>query len=220
VKKACATDSTVYRCANEMKWQYLLKRSTTERMTVFQCTWGNASTMSMPMSAQTMASTGNGCNKLAGCSCSCDILAQGLIELIEYPYQQDASSFSEAYLERTSKLSVLGLEQFGMSDRPRSFSRVRMSEDKVRTKDSCWYVGTIYDPRELLGVSTTSPRIGRGVTSGIRADPRGFTGVCGLEVWVYGVWRMWGQSGHMAWHMTTLDTDVAKRGGFWIGVDR
>jgi hypothetical protein len=39
-----------------------------------------------------------------------------------------------------------------------------MSEDKVRTKDSCWSVGTIYDPRELLGVSTVGPRIGRGVT--------------------------------------------------------
>jgi hypothetical protein len=24
----------------------------------------------------------------------------------------------------------------------------------------------------------------------------------------------------MAWHMTTLDTNVAKRGGSWIGVDR
>jgi hypothetical protein len=50
-----------------------------------------------------------------------DILAQGLIELIVYSYQQGASSFSEAYLERTSKLSVLSLEQFGMGDRPRSF---------------------------------------------------------------------------------------------------
>jgi hypothetical protein len=50
-----------------------------------------------------------------------DILAQGLIELIEYSYQQGASSFSEAYLERTSKLSVLGLEQFGMGHRPGSF---------------------------------------------------------------------------------------------------
>ena len=50
-----------------------------------------------------------------------DIPAQGLIELIEYSYQQGASSFSEAYLERTSKLSVLGLEQFGMGDRPGSF---------------------------------------------------------------------------------------------------
>ena len=28
-----------------------------------------------------------------------DILPQGLIELIEYSYQQGASSFSEAYLE-------------------------------------------------------------------------------------------------------------------------
>jgi hypothetical protein len=39
-----------------------------------------------------------------------------------------------------------------------------MSEDKVRTKDSCWSVGTIYDPRELPGVSTADPGIGRGVT--------------------------------------------------------
>jgi hypothetical protein len=42
-------------------------------------------------------------------------------------------------------------------------SWVRMSEDKVCTKDSCWSVGTIYDPRELLGVSTAGPGIGRGV---------------------------------------------------------
>jgi hypothetical protein len=36
-----------------------------------------------------------------------------------------------------------------------NFSRVRMSEDKVRTKNLCSIVGTIYDPKELLGVSTT-----------------------------------------------------------------
>jgi hypothetical protein len=24
----------------------------------------------------------------------------------------------------------------------------------------------------------------------------------------------------MAWHMVTLDTDVAKRGGSWLGVER
>jgi hypothetical protein len=48
-----------------------------------------------------------------------------------------------------------------------------MSEDKVRTKDSCWSVGTIYDPRELPGVSTTGPGIGRGVTQvAIPANPR------------------------------------------------
>jgi hypothetical protein len=39
------------------------------------------------------------------------------------------------------------------------FSRVSMSEDKVCTKDSCWSVGTIYDPRELAGVSTASPEL-------------------------------------------------------------
>ena len=72
-----------------------------------------------------------------------------------------------------------------------------MSEDKVCKKDPCWSVETIYDPRELPGVSTAGPGIGWGVTSGIRADPRGFTGVCGLEVRVYGAWRMWARSGHM-----------------------
>jgi hypothetical protein len=40
-----------------------------------------------------------------------DILAQGLIELIEYSYKQGTSSFLEAYLERTSRLSVLGVEK-------------------------------------------------------------------------------------------------------------
>jgi hypothetical protein len=37
-----------------------------------------------------------------------------------------------------------------------------MSEDKLRTKDSGWSVGTIYDPRELPGVSTAGPRIVKG----------------------------------------------------------
>jgi hypothetical protein len=60
---------------------------------------------------------------------------------------------------------MLGLEQFGMGDRPGSFSWVRMSEDKVCTKDLCWSVGTIYDPRELPGVSTIDPGIGQGVTT-------------------------------------------------------
>jgi hypothetical protein len=34
---------------------------------------------------------------------------------------------------------------------------VRMSEDKVHIKDLCWFVRTIYDPRELSGVSTVGP---------------------------------------------------------------
>jgi hypothetical protein len=38
------------------------------------------------------------------------------------------------------------------------FSRVRMSEDKVRTKGSCWSMGKIYGLRELIGVSTAGPR--------------------------------------------------------------
>jgi hypothetical protein len=91
----------------------------------------------------------------------------------------------------------------------------------VRTKDSCWSVRTIYDPRELSEVSTVGPGIGRGVRSGIRADPRGFTGVCGLGG--SGIRRLahvgpeWS---HGMAYDDTRHTDVAKRGGSWIGVDR
>jgi hypothetical protein len=51
------------------------------------------------------------------------------------------------------------------------FSRVRMSEDKVCTKDSCWSVGTIYNPRELPGVSTAGPRIGQSVKVILQIEP-------------------------------------------------
>jgi hypothetical protein len=36
---------------------------------------------------------------------------------------------------------------------------VRMSEDKTRTKDLCWFVGTIYNLRDLPGVSTAGPGV-------------------------------------------------------------
>jgi hypothetical protein len=84
----------------------------------------------------------------------------------------------------------------------------------VRTKDLCWSVETIYDPRELPGVSTASPEIGRGVTSGIRANSRGFTSVCGLGG--SSIWRMthvgleWS---HGMAYDNTRHIDVAKRGG-------
>jgi hypothetical protein len=41
---------------------------------------------------------------------NCDILAQGLIGLIGYSYQQVATSFPEAHQQRTPRLSVLGPE--------------------------------------------------------------------------------------------------------------
>jgi hypothetical protein len=89
-----------------------------------------------------------------------------------------------------------------------------MSEDKVCTKDLCWSVGRIYDPRELPGVSTAGPGIGRGVTSGIRANPRGFMAVCGLGG--SGIWRMAHVGPEWSHGMSYDDTrhiDVAKRGG-------
>jgi hypothetical protein len=49
-----------------------------------------------------------GCRSSKGVDC--DILAQGLIGLIEYSYHQDIHSFPEACLQRTPGLSVLGAE--------------------------------------------------------------------------------------------------------------
>jgi hypothetical protein len=44
--------------------------------------------------------------------CECDILAQVLIVLIEYSYQQGIPSFLEAQLKRTLGLIMLGPEQY------------------------------------------------------------------------------------------------------------
>jgi hypothetical protein len=54
---------------------------------------------------------------------------------------------------------VLGSEQFWDGWLTKKFSSVRMSEDKVREKDSCLFVGMIYGPRGLPVVSITSPGV-------------------------------------------------------------
>jgi hypothetical protein len=102
-----------------------------------------------------------------------------------------------------------------------SFSWVRMSEDKVCKKDPCWSVETIYDPRELPGVSTAGPGIGWGCYKWYQSRPSWFHG----RVWVRGsgIWRMAHVGPEWSHGMAYDDsryTDVAKRGGSWIGVDR
>jgi hypothetical protein len=47
-----------------------------------------------------------------------------------------------------------------------------MSEDKVRIKDMCWSVGTIYDPKELPGVSIVGPGV-NGVLQMVSEPTRG-----------------------------------------------
>jgi hypothetical protein len=65
----------------------------------------------------------------------CDILAQSLIGLIGYSYQQGIPSFPEAHLKGTPGLACLAWSDLRMGDRPKSCSRVCMSKDKVRRKD-------------------------------------------------------------------------------------
>jgi hypothetical protein len=75
----------------------------------------------------------------------------------------------------------------------RKFSRVRMSEDKVCTKDLCWSVETIYDPRELPRVSTAGPEIGRGVTA-TQALTQGTIKIY-THKWLSSLqWHLWGYS--------------------------
>jgi hypothetical protein len=57
-----------------------------------------------------------------------------------------------------------------------------MSEVKVHTKRSCWYVGMVYGARGLLGVSNTGPRVD-GVLQMVLDTTLSFTGC----VWARGL---------------------------------
>jgi hypothetical protein len=65
----------------------------------------------------------------------CDILTQGLIELIEYSYHQGIPSFPEAHLQRTLWLSMLGPKQFQDGDRLGSFPGCAQVRTKVCRKE-------------------------------------------------------------------------------------
>jgi hypothetical protein len=90
----------------------------------------------------------------------------------------------------------------------------------VRIKDSCWFVGTIYDPKELLGVSTVGPGVDEVLQVVSEPTPQ-FHG----RVWARGsgIWHMahvgpeWS---HGMAYDDTRHTNVAKRGRFLDWVDR
>jgi hypothetical protein len=67
----------------------------------------------------------------------CDIPAQGLIGLIRILISTNCNFFSRSPSQNNSKVKRAWLRAMG--DRPGSPSRVRMSEDKVRMKDMCWF---------------------------------------------------------------------------------
>jgi hypothetical protein len=101
----------------------------------------------------------------------CDILAPGMVISWQRLNRIDRVSIQTRYifffrcLSRKNlqvKCAWLGAIWDGWPTG--KFSRVCMSEDKVRTKDTCWSVGTIYDRRELPGVSTAGPGFGQGFT--------------------------------------------------------
>jgi hypothetical protein len=123
---------------------------------------------------------------------------QGLTGLIGYSYQQVATSFMKAHLERTPKLSVLGLERW-VTDR-----EVRPGCARVRTKcaEKTLLVceGSLCS-RKAARCKRAWPRGGGTLQNGIRADSRGFTGACIAVAQAWCAWLVWTQSGHIAWHM-------------------
>jgi hypothetical protein len=50
-----------------------------------------------------------------------------------------------------------------MGDRPGSFPGCAQVRTKLCRKDYGWFVGLVYDPRGLPGVTTTSPRVVGGI---------------------------------------------------------
>jgi hypothetical protein len=93
-----------------------------------------------------------------------------------------------------------------------------MSKDKVRIKDLFWSVGTIYDTRELPGVSITGPGVD-GVLQVVSEPTLAVSRAVWLGVQVYGVCGP-GVVTHGMAYDDTRHTNVAKRGDSWIRVDR
>jgi hypothetical protein len=58
-----------------------------------------------------------------------------------------------------------------------------MSEDKIRTEDSCWSVGTIYDPRELPRVSIVDPGLDGVLQIEMATGPRFPAGKSSIRGW-------------------------------------
>lgn len=55
--------------------------------------------------------------------------------------------FFGSLFRKISKLNMFGLKQFRMRLTGK-FSRIRMSENKLRIKYSCWYMVTIYNSKD------------------------------------------------------------------------
>jgi hypothetical protein len=84
----------------------------------------------------------------------CDILTQWLIGLIEYSYHQDIPYFTKDHLQRTLWLSMIGPEQFQNGWPIEKFHGCAWVRTNMRRKDRGWFVGLVYDPSELTGLTT------------------------------------------------------------------
>jgi hypothetical protein len=124
--------------------------------------------------------------------------------------------FSIAYLEITSKLSVLSLEQFGMGDRPESFLGCTWVRTKCAQKTRVGLWGQ-YMILESCQDYISLVREWTGCYKWYESRPSRFHG----RVWARGFGYMahvgpeWS---HGMAYDDTRHTDVAKRGGSWRGV--
>ena len=137
------------------------------------------------------------------------------------PISTSCNFFSVSSFEKNSKVkrawprAILGW----VTDREVGTGCARV-RTKCAEKTSVGLWGQSRYPIKLPGVTPPGPRSGRGVTSGIRADPRGYMGVCGSVADMWSMARV-ARSGHGMAHVPTLDAQMrAKRERSWGVLDR
>jgi hypothetical protein len=148
-----------------------------------------------------------------------DILAHDLIWFIEYSYQQGAPSFLEAYLERTSKLIVLGSGQFWDVWPTKKFPPGAWVRTKC-TEKTCVGLWVWFMILENAKSKYHRSRRCRGCYKWYQSHPSWFYRC----VWArgLGIWCMVHVGTEWSHDMSYDDTwhiDMAKRGGSLIAVD-
>lgn len=97
---------------------------------------------------------------------------------------------------------------------------MRMNEDKVHIKDSCWSVWMIYGLRELSGVSIVGSRV-NGALQMVLEPTLAVSWSCGARgsaIWCMALVGL--EWSHGMTYDDTRHTYMTKRGGYWLGVDR
>ena len=108
-----------------------------------------------------------------------------------------------------------------MGDQSGNLFWVRTSQDKVRRKDLCGSVRAVYVLEKAARCKRARPCRGGTLQNGIRADSRGFIGVCRSCAGMVRMARVVLEWSHSMAHALALDTRMWPRGDVpGLGFDR